>query len=242
MTAPEAGTGSVESLAEEHQLLVSEVATRAQAVLGRIRGGTWPTAELRALVDYLQVEVLRQLVDEEWLLYRDARHATAELNQLRSDHLDLRMTIDRLTQAAIDSQALTAAALAATVHDLQQRIDEHLADEERVLSSAEDTVPSTAQLGSQPHEWYSLTEGPVIDLDRLPGRQGADAAVDRLLRMRVGDEVELRSTADPGPLWRRVWHVDPSGFGVTYLHKGPPQWRVAIVRRPPEGPLTPIAG
>jgi uncharacterized protein (DUF2249 family) len=235
----------VTSLAGEHQLLLAEVRARTDAVLRQIAAGTWPAAELRALVDYLQIEVLRQVADEEWLLYRNAREAAGELDRLRHDHLELRLTVDRLTQAATDPTALAPAALAATVDDLLQRAATHLADEEAVLAAAGDAAgaaPSTASLGSQPHEWYELTEGPVIDLDRLPGAQGADAAVDRLLRLRVGERVELRSSLDPSPLWRRVWQVDPAGFGVTQLHRGEPQWRVEIVRRPPEGPLTPVAG
>lgn len=232
----------VTSLAGEHRLLLTEIRRRADAVLRQVAAGEPAAAELRALVDYLQLEVLRQIADEEWLLYRAARHATAELDRLRHDHLDLRLTVDRLTQAATDPNALTTAALTATVRDLVERVETHLADEEAVLATTAAEPPSTASLGSQPHEWYALTEGPVVDLDQLPGAQGVDAVVDRLLRLRVGERVELRSATDPGPLWRRVWLTDPSGFGVTYLHKGAPQWRAEIVRRPPEGPLTPVAG
>ena len=236
------GPDVAESLADEHRLLLTEISRRADAVLGQVAAGAPVTAGLRALVDYLHLEVLRQIADEEWLLYRAARHATAELDRLRHDHLDLRLTVDRLTQAATDPTALTSAGLTATVHDLLHRVKEHLGDEEAVLAATAVGAPSTASLGSQPHEWYALTEGPVVDLDRLPGPQGADAVVDRLLRLRVGERVELRSATDPGPLWRRVWLTDPSGFGVSYLRKGAPQWRVEIVRRPPEGPLTPLAG
>ena len=232
----------VASLADEHVLLLAEIRTRADAVLRQVAAGGPATAELRALVDYLHLEVLRQVADEEWLLYRSARHAAAELDRLRHDHLDLRLTVDRLTQAATNPAALTAGALTATVRDLLQRVETHLADEEAVLATSAADPPSTASLGSQPHEWYALTAGPVVDLDRLPGAHGADAVVDRLLRLRVGERVELRSATDPGPLWRRVWLTDPGGFGVTYLHKGAPQWCVEIVRRPPEGPLTPVAG
>jgi len=236
------GTLPPASLSDEHAVLRREVTSRADRVLREADEGRWPAEELAALVDYLHLEVLRQVVDEEWLLFRTARHTADDMARLRADHLELRLTIEELAQAAAGGRTLRPAQLSATVRDLQTELEAHLAAEEKILAVAETAPPSVTSLGAQPHEWYALTEGPVIDLDRLPGAQGADAALDRLLRLRAGEQVELHATSDPGPLWRRVRRNDSGGWGITTIEQGPPRWRVGITRRPPEPPLSPMAG
>lgn len=241
-TAATTGAAPATSLPAEHAVLRKGVAVRAEAVIHEAEQGRWPTRGLVALVNYLQLELLRQIADEEWLLFRAARHETDALARLRNQHLELRLGIDALTQAAARGGQLTPAQLAVTTRDLLAHIDAHLAAEETVLAAADAATPSTASLGSQPHEWYPLLEGPVIDLDRLPGSQGADAALHRLLQLRPGERLELQAAADPSPLWRRLWFADPGGYGVTHLEQGPARWRVEIVRRPSEPPLSPAAG
>ena len=84
----------------------------------------------------------------------------------------------------------------------------------------------------RPHELHPLTEGPVIDLDVLPSGRVTDAVVDRLLRLRRGEQVELRSGRDPWPVWRRMDDLVPRRYGFAYLKEGPDQWRVQVIRRP----------
>ena len=93
-------------------------------------------------------------------------------------------------------------------------------------------MPATTTLARQPHEWYPLTEGPVIDLDLLPAGQMADAAVDRLVRLHRREQVELCSSTDPSQVWRRIDGLAPGGYGFTYLQDSPDQWRVQVIRRP----------
>jgi uncharacterized protein (DUF2249 family) len=182
-------------------------------------------------VDYLHLEVLQQVVDEEWLLFGSAYHAPEELARLRRDHLELRLAIDTLAQVAADRGDLRPRQLAAATQDLLARLGEHLAAEERVLSTARSNTPSTTELGAQPHEWYAITEQSVIDLDRLPGRRGFHAVLDRLLRMTPGDEVELSGSTDPGPIWQRLARANPGGYGSETLENGPTRWRLKIRRR-----------
>ena len=92
-------------------------------------------------------------------------------------------------------------------------------------------MPATSVVGRRPHQWYPLTEGPVIDLDALPAGQATDAAVDRLLRLHRGERVELRSASDPCPVWRRMDGLSPGGYGFAYLQEGPGRWRVQVTRR-----------
>jgi uncharacterized protein (DUF2249 family) len=127
---------------------------------------------------------------------------------------------------------LAAQRLAVTTRDLLVRLEKHLATEEVVLAVAGEAPRATTSLGSRPHEWYSLTQGPVIDLDALPGGPGFDAVLDRLLRMKPGQSLELRAGIDPGPTWQRLSRVDPGGYGIALLQNGPAQWRIEIRRRP----------
>ena len=224
------------SLAEEHAVLRQAVHARAEPVVRAAEAGNWPTTELSELVNYLQLEVLRQITDEEWLLFRNARQASDELAALRRDHLELRLTVDRMTEAATARSTFTAAQLAVVTRDLLEQLDAHLSAEEQQLSTAGNVPASTTSLGSQPHEWYALTEGPVIDLDRLPRPDGADAVFDRLLRLRPEEQVTIASNTDPSPLSRRLSYADPGGYGVTLIREGP-RWEMEIIKRRPPQPL-----
>ena len=221
------------SLQDEHALLLREVTMRAQAVTSEADRGSWPQAQLRELLNYLHLEVLQQLVDEEWLLFRVVRHAPDELDRLRHDHLELRLAIEVLDQAAArggNAEGLSPQQLSATTRDLLALLLGHLAAEDE-LAIAGEAAPATTSFGAQPHEWYALTEGPVVELDKLPGERGADAALARLLRLEPTERVEVSASGDPSPLWRRLVASDPGGYGIEYLERGPKRWRVEITRR-----------
>ena len=94
------------------------------------------------------------------------------------------------------------------------------------------TEPALTGAARRRHEWYPLTEGPVADLDALPSGEMTDAAVDRLLRLRRGEQVELRSGRDPAAIWRRMDELCSGGYGFVYLQDGPDRWRVQVTRRP----------
>ena len=218
------------TLAEEHALLIREVTARAESVVCEGDAGRWPDRELHELVNYLQLELLRQIVEEEWLLFRAARFDSETLDRLRTEHLELRLSIDVLTHAAA-GQKMPPAQLAAVTRELLDQVKLHVANEEGALATAHAEMPSTTTLGGQPHEWYDVTEGPVIDLDKLPGEQGADAVLNRLLRLRPDEHVELQSSVEPGPLWQRVIRAEPGSYRVIPLERGPRRWRVELIRR-----------
>jgi len=228
------GPGAVSAaltLPAEHELLLAEVAARAEAVLLQADAGRWPRLEVRAFLDYLHLEVLRHIVDEEWLLFRARHDASEGLHRLREDHLGLREAIDQVAEVAAEGDGSSPEQLSRITRQLIARLKTHIAAEEELLSE-KGIVPSTASLGSRPHSWYALTEGAVIDLDKLPGPLGVDATLGRLLRLREGEQVELWASTDPGPVWGRLANQDPGGFGFSYLARGPDQWRVQITRRP----------
>jgi uncharacterized protein (DUF2249 family) len=219
------------TLRAEHDLLLGEVTVRAEGVLSEADAGRWPQQQLQGLLDYLHLEVLRHIIDEEWLLFQMSHYAPEDLAPLRQDHLDLRGTIEELADMARRGVDGSATELSRTTRNLLVRLDNHIRAEQDLLT-AQDEVPSTASLGRRPHAWYDLTEGPVIDLAELPGPLGVDAVMSRLLRLRRGERVELRANTDPAPVWHRLAMADPGGYGFSYLARGPGQWRVQITRRP----------
>jgi len=219
------------TLRDEHDLLLREVTARAEGVLSEADAGRWPRQQLHVLLDYLYLELLRHIVDEEWLLFRMSHHGPEDLAPLRQDHLDLRGTIEELADMAGRGVDGSATELSRTTRNLLVRLEDHIRAEHDLLIT-HDEAPSTARLGSRPHAWYDLTEGPVVDLADLPGPLGVDAVMSRLLRLRAGEQVELRANADPAPIWRRLAMDDPGGYGFSYLARGPAQWRVRITRRP----------
>ena len=218
------------TLAEEHVLLLWQVAARAEEVLTAVAAGRWPGAELAALAGYAQAEVLRQASDEEALLFPAA--PARDVTGLARDHARLRSAADMLARAAAGEQPMSAGQAAATARDFATQLERHLRVEDSLLSSgrAAQSPPGTAAHGGRRHEWYPLTEGPVVDLDALPPGEAVAAAVDRLLRMYSGERVELQSGTDLEPVWREVSELCPGGYQFTVMQDGPPRWRMQVSR------------
>ena len=231
VSQPAGGGSPALTLRAEHDLLLREVTTRAERELEEADAGRWPQQQLQVLLDYLHLELLRHIVDEEWLLFRMSHHTPEDLAPLRQDHLNVRGGIEELADMAGRGADGSAKELSRTTRSLLAGLDKHIRAEQDLLT-VHDEVPSTASLGSRPHAWYDLTEGPVINLADLPGPLGVDAALGRLLRLRRGEQVELSANTDPAPIWSRLAMGDPGGYGFSYLARGPEQWRVQITRRP----------
>ncbi|MEO8888414.1 MAG: hemerythrin domain-containing protein [Jatrophihabitantaceae bacterium] len=232
---PEAGApatpAAASTLSEEHSLLLREVTTRAETLLRETDEGRWPDQQLTALVDYLHLEVLQQVVDEERLVFLSHRGAEG-LAGLRLAHRELRAAIDVLAQALASTDTLTREQVGDCTRNLITQLADHLTAEEQVLATGDFQTPPTTTFGARPHEWYALTAGPVIDLDRLPGEAGFEAVLDRMLRLTPEEQVELRSGSDPDPIWQRISAADPGGYGCEILQQGEGHWRVQISRRP----------
>ncbi|MGH3192752.1 MAG: hemerythrin domain-containing protein [Streptosporangiaceae bacterium] len=219
------------TLAEEHLLLLWQVSARAEELLTAVADGQPHGAELAALAGYAEAEVLRQVSDEETLLFPAA--PATEVTGLARDHARLRSAADLLTRAAAGKPPMSPAQVAAAARDFVAQLERHLREEEKLLASgrAPRGVPATVALGGHPHEWYPLTEGPVVDLDALPQDQAVAAAVDRLLRMRRGERVELQSGADISPVWREMNELSPGGYWFVSVEEGPGRWRMLVTSR-----------
>lgn len=219
------------TLTAEHVLLLRQVTARAEEVLAAAAAGRWPGAELTALARYARAEVLRQASDEEAFLFSGA--PAPQVAELARDHARLRSAADVLDRAAAGEQPMSPAQVAAAARDFANQLERHLRAEENLLASGNKArgVPGTVEFGGRPHQWFALTEGPVVDLDMIPRDDMVDAAAARLLRMRRGDQVELRSSIDPARVWRRVSELNPDGYRFTFLEDGPPRWRMRVTRR-----------
>ena len=219
------------TLADEHALLLSQVVIRAEDLLAMTAEDRWPARELQALVGYLRAEVLGQDADEERLLFPAG--APAGVSRLARDHARLRAAIEALERVAAGGSTWSPAQLATATRDLLHQLERHFYAGQALLAAASTPgkVPATAMLGGLPHEWYPLTEGPVIDLDALPAGQAVDAAVHRLLRLRRGERVELQAGTDPHLVWRQLDVLSPGGYGFAYLQDGPDRWRMQVTRR-----------
>lgn len=215
------------TLAEEHALLLWQVSARAEELLAATEDGSWPGAELAALAGYVQAEVLRQASDEEALLFTAV--PAQRVARLARDHARLRSAADMLSRAASGEQSMSLGQITVAGRDFVAQLQRHLRTEEKLLASR--GVPGTVALSGRPHEWYPLTEGLVVDLDALPRDQAAAAAVERLLRMRRGEQVELESSTDLDPVWREISEFSPAGYGFTAVQDGPPRWRMQVIRR-----------
>jgi uncharacterized protein (DUF2249 family) len=83
-----------------------------------------------------------------------------------------------------------------------------------------------------PHEKHPLAEEPLIDMDAFPADLMVELAVGRVLRLRRGEQAEMRSGRDPRRVWLEVDRLIPGGYGFTYLQDGPDRWRMQVTRRP----------
>jgi uncharacterized protein (DUF2249 family) len=224
-------TADPPTLAEEHVVLLGQVAVRTEELLTAVAHGRWPAAELAALAGYARAEVLRQTSDEETLLFPAA--PARKVAGLARDHVRLRSAADLLARAAAGEQRMSREQVAIVAQDFAAQLELHLRAEEDLLEAgrAAPGMLGTAALGGHRHEWYALTEGPVVDLDALPQGQAVAAAVDRLLRMRRGEQVELQSGTDLSPVWQAMDQLTPGGYWFVSLQDGPDRWRMQVTRR-----------
>lgn len=220
------------TLADDHAVLRQEVSVRRQRVLAALGEGRWPDGQLASLVDCLRYELLDQAVNEERQLFprTPAGLCDERVRHLVDDHVRLRdLTAALADTAHLAEGARDPAAVITLLDALDVTLEQHVRDEEQTLSEvAEAQVPG---LGS--HEWFPLTEGPIVDRDRLPRAGAADAVIERLTRMRPGERVEVRSHRPLGDLEEAFTRRGmTSEYGWTYDEEGPHRWRVVVVRRP----------
>jgi hemerythrin HHE cation binding domain-containing protein len=225
-----------QTLVDEHRVLWHEIEVRRGEVLLALGDGEWPAAQLVRLVDYLRSELLDQAVNEERLLFplTSGTQTDPGVGQLLEDHIDLRDATNALAgMATLPPDARDPAHVVSQLDDLCEVLDRHLAAEEKFLSGGSDWGVTARRRPFRPHQWYPLTEGPVVDADALPREAATDLVLERLSRLRSGEQVKIRSSARlhslEGAFNRRGMTAD---YGWVVDEERPGRCRVSITRRP----------
>ena len=223
----------VQLLTDEHSGLRREVDGRIQRILDVLARGGWPDADVEMLVAYLRYVVLDQAAHEEGLLYPLARHQATDqhLQRLSDDHVHLRDLTHELADVVAAGPG-EPDQLATLLIELSTALQGHLRNEEEILAPS--TPVGVEALRGPLHStaWFLLTEGEVVDVDRLPVAYAGWATVERLMRLRAGEQVEVRSghSLDTVHLLLRR-RGETAEFGWSYLEEGPAAWRARITRR-----------
>lgn len=225
-----------QTLVDEHRVLWHEIEVRRGEVMVALGDGDWPVPQLARLVDYLRVELLDQAVNEERLLFplTSGKLTDPGVAQLLEDHVDLRDATNALAGlAGLPEDARDPALVVSLLDNLYEVLDRHLKAEEAILSGAGEWGVTAGRRPFRPHQWYRLTEGPVLDADTLPPEAATDLVLERLSRLRSGEQVEIRSSVPlrhlEGAFTRRGMTAD---YGWTVEEERPGRCRVSITRRP----------
>jgi Hemerythrin HHE cation binding domain len=220
------------TLAGEHTLLLHGVHRRMWPVLALIDAGAWPTAELNTLLGFLRNLLLRQVSDEEALLFAgDA----ATLAELTGQHARMHALTERLAQANAAHCPLPE--LRRVVAELANLLARHLAMEEALLASLDEKdrpVPGAAEVARGAQPWLTAEDAPLlIGLDDLPSKLAAQLCIERLLRLRPGQRAELRSSDRSAldDVYRWMQAFDTTGYGIDYNSPDASEARLRIVRR-----------
>lgn len=206
------------TLADEHEDLLRGVERRASAVGALIAARTWPHGEIATLTRFLRATLLRQVADEEHLLYpHDA--TAAPFAELSAAHVRL----FELTQLLEDvrEQRCPLAQLRQLVDELVTTLRRHLTEEEAVLAALAATdldVPAAATLSAQRRHWPAdVEDGPVvISLDSLPTAMASRLCIERVLRLEPGERAVVYSRDRMQLQDVRAWlhEFDAARFGL----------------------------
>ncbi|HEY5335982.1 MAG TPA: hemerythrin domain-containing protein [Mycobacteriales bacterium] len=188
-------------LAGQHAVLLRNVARRVHPIVALLEARVWPHAELETLTRFLRTSVLRQVSDEETLLY-PADASAPPFAELTTDHVRLHTLNARLEAALV--VPCNPVELRGLLGDLVETLERHLRAEQDVLAAL--------------HWSDADPDRPVvIRLDAVPEGLATDRCIERLLRLRPGQSAELhaedgRQLEDVGRWLRRF---DSAGFGLS---------------------------
>ena len=219
------------TLAEEHVLLLWQVTASAEKLLTATEHGRWPGAELAALAGYAQAEVLRQVSDEEALLFPAVPAQTAA--GLARDHVRLRAAAELLARAAAGDQPMSPAQLAAAVRDFVVQLERHLRNEDDLLA------PGRAA----GRAWHRAPRRPPARV--VPAHRGARGRPRRAPPGPSGRRGRRPAAADaPRRAGRTAVRHQPgpgvagarrssarAATGSPSLQDGPARWRMQVTRR-----------
>lgn len=229
MTEPEASAGGA-TWDDEDASILWQATARGDALMRDLARGRDIRADVEALLGYLREVVLMRIADEDrhaLPVLRRAHPDAPELAALQRQHLQLRSDIDDLASAA--QGHIAREELAGVIRRLVNHLETHLTSEAAVLHRSHDIAANERMWVAASH-WYPLIEGPVIEMDRLREDQAESAVLNRLTRLRPGEQVELRSGRDPHGVWIRLQQRDPGAHDWQATQDGA-SWSVTVRRR-----------
>lgn len=215
---------------DEDAQILWQATARADALMRDLARGQDSHAEVDALLGYLREVLLARISDEDrhaLPVLRQAAGDHPELDELERQHLQLRSDVDDL--AGVSQGHSAREQQAAIIRRLVSHLEAHLAAEASLLHGTQHTVAGDRPWLAASH-WYPLVEGPVIDMDQLREDQAEPAVLNRLTRLRAGEQVELRSQRDPHGVWVRLQSREPGGHDWQVTQDGP-TWSVLVRRR-----------
>lgn len=211
-------------------------------------GAAAAVAELAA---WGERELLPHALAEEQTLYAAARtvhDARLLVTAMAAEHLVLADLVARLGSSSTSPFDAIAAAGA-----LQTLFRSHLAAENDLLLPLLESAPgiSVHDLLGQMHDQLEAQhapqhaapaaqtcacghdddELPVVDARTIPHAVRHASIFGALSSLQVGDGLVLVAPHDPLPLLAQLEAAQPGRFEVSYLQRGPEDWRLQLVRR-----------
>jgi len=223
-------------LADEHALLLHQVAARADDVLAADAANRWPRLELAGLIDNLRSELIGQTRIRGTTAVHRRRHHFGR--RLGPGSLATTSGCGAPWKPSLTPEPPVGGGTAGASRDRSRAghsLTAHLLREEEVLSRYATSVGrrrAVAAMEQHPHAWYPSPtdrQQPRCLLGRADHRRGR---LWRPVAACVQQPVELVGSADPQQLCSRL--LRDSDVVVRYLTDGPATWRVAVTRRPPE--------
>ncbi len=197
-------------------------------------------------------ELLPHALAEEQTLYAAARtlaEARLLVTAMTAEHQVLADLVARLGSSSTSSPYDAVAAAGA----LQTLFRSHLAEENDLLLPLLESAPgiSVHDLLAQMHEQLEASHAPqseepaahtcacghddeglpVVDARTIPHAVRHASIFGALGSLQVGGGLVLVAPHDPLPLLAQLEEAQPGRFEVSYLQRGPEDWRLQLVRR-----------
>jgi uncharacterized protein (DUF2249 family) len=221
-TDVDARPGAVSDLCDDQTILLWQACAYAADLVVATESGQDVGPPRDALLGFIHYALLPYLRFEErevtsWTS-RDERLNRRQL----ADHDRIRNHVDGV-EATRHRRPLTMATDA-----LIARLDRHIRREQGWVA---DVQPGSDHRQGIMPRWLSPLLADHVDLDALSGRDRDMLVLERLQRMRRGDVVHLRASADLHPLWCQQHAGSPGSHVWVYEEAGPREWIVRVTRR-----------
>jgi uncharacterized protein (DUF2249 family) len=221
--APTGRSGASSSrFSGEQSVLLWKACAYAQDLIDAIESDQDACAARRALLRFIHYSMLPYLRFEETEI-SDRTVPDTRLSQLQiADHDRIRFAADTIEIGVSRTE------LAPAVQSLVDSLGRHIRREQAWIIAADlaDRMSNPEAAG-----WTPPLLADRVDIDALPADDRDVLVLDRLQRMRPGEVVRLRASADLHALWCRQHARSPHTHAWVYEQAGPRDWLVRVTRR-----------